>query len=293
MKYPNILYTALLSTFLTVPFALAFPAPVLEPYPAVLLPAGAGTIKTAEDQTDFERSSICGRLVGRDAWTRLSPPKFLSPIPAEFFPPLVQRYFGLSPAGPIANRTRVGIVITIDTRRVGEEEVKNAKQWLRARLHGSAGRAPWRAWLLVATCFHLANALLLNIPFYSQIHVYLPFVAFARSFGRLNVRVRATNTVFLWAVPVIFCAIILGVAHTAQRLKGGGSPFLFVEGDSVVSISMYVSLALLALGAGIIAMDLITCVYDTRLHRDSSRRGVPDDARSGPDMADRSAQPER
>jgi hypothetical protein len=150
-----------------------------------------------------------------------------------------------------------------------------------------AGRVPWRVWLLVATCFHLANDLLLNIPFYTHVLVYLPFVAFSRSFGRLNVGVRATNAVFSWRVPVFICAIILGAAHTGQRLKGGGSQFLFVEGGSVVSISLYVSLVLLALCAVMIAIDLKTRVYGTRLYRDSSRRGVPDDARSGPDVADR------
>ena len=150
-----------------------------------------------------------------------------------------------------------------------------------------AGPAAWRAWLLVATCFHLANALLLNIPFWDNVLVYLPFVAFARSFGRLNVGVRATNAVFSWRVLVIICAIILGAAHTAQRLKGGGSQFLFVEGGSVVSIYLYGSLVLLALCAVMIAIDLTTRVYGTRLYRDSSRRAVPDDARSGPDMPDR------
>jgi hypothetical protein len=150
-----------------------------------------------------------------------------------------------------------------------------------------AGRTAWRAWLLVATCFHIANTLLLNIPFWDHVVVYLPFVAFARSFGRLGVGVRATNAVFSWRVPVIICAIILGAAHTAQRLKGGGSSFLFVEGSSVVSIYLYGSLVLLAFCAVMIAIDLKTRVYGTRLYRDSSRRAVPDAARSGPDMADR------
>ena len=56
----------------------------------------------------------------------------------------------------------------------------------------------------------------------------------------------------------IICAIILGAAHTAQRLKGGGSQFLFVEGDSLVSITVYVSLVLLALCPVVIAIDLTT-----------------------------------
>ena len=150
-----------------------------------------------------------------------------------------------------------------------------------------AGRTAWRVWLLVAICFHLANALLLNIPFYGQVLVYLPFVAFARSLGRHKVGATATKAVFSWRVPVIICAIILGAALTAQRLKGGGSQFLFIEGSSAVSISLYVSLVLLALCGVMIAIDLTTLVGGTRSYGDTSRNAVPDDAHSGPDMAER------
>jgi hypothetical protein len=141
-----------------------------------------------------------------------------------------------------------------------------------------AGRAGWRAWILIATCFHLANALLLNIPFHIHVLVYLPFVALARFFGRASAGGSVTTAVLSWRVPVIIFAIILGLAHTAQRLKGGGSSFLFVEGDSVVRLAVYVSLVLLALCALLIALDLTTCVYGTRLHRARSLHGVSDDA---------------
>jgi hypothetical protein len=130
-----------------------------------------------------------------------------------------------------------------------------------------AGRAGWRAWILIATCFHLANALLLNIPFYIHVLVYLPFVALARFFGRASVGGSATTAVLSWRAPVIIFAIILGLAHTAQRLKGGGSGFLFVEGDSAVRLTLYVSLVLLTLCAVLIAIDLTKCVYDMRLQR--------------------------
>jgi hypothetical protein len=150
-----------------------------------------------------------------------------------------------------------------------------------------AGRTAWRAWLLFAICFHLANSLLLNIAFYGQVLVYLPFIALARCFGRLDVGAKAANGAFSWRVPVIICAILLGAALTAQRLNGGGSPFLFIEGSSVLSISLYVSLVLLALCGVLIAIDLTRLISGTRLYRDSSRPAVPDDAHSGPDMADR------
>jgi hypothetical protein len=137
MKYPNMLYTAFLSAILVVPFAISFVAPVLEPYPAVLLPSGADRIKVAEDQMDFERTAIYGRVTGHEAWIRLSPSEFLFPVPPQYFPLLAQRYFGLSPVVPVAERTKVGFLITINTRKFSEEEVNSSKQWLRARLKES------------------------------------------------------------------------------------------------------------------------------------------------------------
>jgi hypothetical protein len=72
-----------------------------------------------------------------------------------------------------------------------------------------SGRIAWRTWLLVATCFHIANALLLNIPFHIHVLVYLPFVAFSRLFGRSNVEDRAKDATSSWRIPIIFSAIIL------------------------------------------------------------------------------------
>jgi hypothetical protein len=138
-----------------------------------------------------------------------------------------------------------------------------------------AGRAGWRIWLLVAAGFHLINALLLNIPFHIQVLVYLPFVALARFAGSPNIAISPTTAVPWWRVPLIIAAIILGVAHTAQRLNGGGSQFLFIEGDSAVRLTLYVSLVLLALCAMVIATDLASRVYGARLHYTRSRRGVP------------------
>ena len=57
--------------------------------------------------------------------------------------------------------------------------------------------------------------------------------------------------------------------------QGEEAQSLFVEGDSVVSLTLYSSLVLLALCAAVIATDLTTRVYGTRLHYAKSRRGVP------------------
>src|SRR5258708_20567570 len=96
MKYPNVLYTTLLSASLLVPFAIRLG--LTEPYPAVLLPSWSATIKTTGDQIDTNITAIYGRTIGRDAWVRLSPSRFLHPIPVEFFSLLAERYFRLSPS---------------------------------------------------------------------------------------------------------------------------------------------------------------------------------------------------
>ncbi len=94
MKYPNILYTTLLSASLVVPFAIRLG--LTEPYPAVLLPSGPGTTKATGDKIHASVTAIYGRATDRDAWIRLSPARFLYPIPVEYFTHLAEQYFGLS-----------------------------------------------------------------------------------------------------------------------------------------------------------------------------------------------------
>jgi hypothetical protein len=130
-----------------------------------------------------------------------------------------------------------------------------------------AGRTAWRAWLLLATIFHVANTLFLNIPFYIHVPVYLLFVNFARFSGGHRI-VSGRMAAFPWPVLLIVCAILLGLAHTAQRFMGEGFQFLFVAQSADLSPFMiYCPLALLGFCAVVIAIDLATQVYDTRTQR--------------------------
>jgi hypothetical protein len=130
MKYPNVLYTTLLSASLLVPFAIRLG--LTEPYPAVLLPSGPGTTNATEDKIHAHITAIYGKAIGRDGWIRLSPARFLYPIPVEYFTHLAVQYFGLSQS---AYRVLKVGGITIDTRRkTSEEDIERAKEWFRARL---------------------------------------------------------------------------------------------------------------------------------------------------------------
>lgn len=130
MKYPNVLYTSLLATVLIVPFLIR--AGPTEPYPAVLLPSGAGKVNATGELTDSDRTAIYAKSPGHDAWIRLSPAEFLHPVPVQYFPTLAQRYFGLLPTPH--QILKLGF-LAIDTQpKISDEEIKSAKQWLRQRL---------------------------------------------------------------------------------------------------------------------------------------------------------------
>jgi hypothetical protein len=126
-----------------------------------------------------------------------------------------------------------------------------------------AGRIGWRVWLLVAAIFHLANALLLNIPFYIHVLVYFPFIALARFVRRPESGNSAALPVYSWRIPVVVFSVVLGLAHTAQRLRGGGGQFLFAAGSTDLSpLMLYGPLALLVFCFVIIAIDLTRCIRE-------------------------------
>ncbi|HEY0794036.1 MAG TPA: hypothetical protein VGD78_23445, partial [Chthoniobacterales bacterium] len=77
-----------------------------------------------------------------------------------------------------------------------------------------------------------------------------------------------TTMVFVWQVRVAVFVVILGIAHTAQRLGGGGANFLFVAGYSdPSSLVLYGSLALLVFCVVVIAVDLWDEVTASRSRR--------------------------
>lgn len=92
--------------FLSLAFAIFLLAPALlkivgmEPYPAVILPSGAGTI-SLEPVVLHET-----RLYGERApgWERIDAVKFLEPVPVWYLDALARRGFGLE--GDAASETR-------------------------------------------------------------------------------------------------------------------------------------------------------------------------------------------
>ncbi|MEM1309666.1 MAG: hypothetical protein AAGF98_09325, partial [Cyanobacteria bacterium P01_H01_bin.153] len=82
-----------------------------------------------------------------------------------------------------------------------------------------AGARFWKAWLLTACMFHLANLLILNIPFGHHIPVYCCFFLCPL----LQEEKIRNNIWFIKFVrSIIVFAILIGITHIAFRLSGNG-----------------------------------------------------------------------
>ena len=95
------------------------------------------------------------------------------------------------------------------------------------------GAFSWRIWLLAACAFHLTNTLLLNIPFYIHVPVFIAF-----SFSYLHVQVHHSSIKILTVIT-----LLLGLAHIITRMLGRGGHFLLMNAIDLEWI-IYVSMAL-------------------------------------------------
>lgn len=86
------------------------------------------------------------------------------------------------------------------------------------------GRRAWRCWILAACLFHLANVLLLNIPFLQNLPIYLAFVDFSAIERKLT---RAlAHRAARWAFGA--SGVIMVLAHVGLRRAGHGGWLFFV-----------------------------------------------------------------
>lgn len=89
----------LLLTALVLGFVLREVSPELEPYPAVLLPAGPGVVARTDGNVSFSRLELVG--VGHDGAERvLDPRTFFDPVPVGYWTHVARRGFGVSRSAP-------------------------------------------------------------------------------------------------------------------------------------------------------------------------------------------------
>ncbi|MDJ0742560.1 MAG: hypothetical protein QNJ32_04255 [Xenococcaceae cyanobacterium MO_167.B27] len=135
-QYPNCWLTLLLAFILLPPFALKTLSERLEPYPAIILPSGAGKIDVSVREVSFNRTSLWGKHEKNNTWTRISLETFWPPIPRQYFQPIVRNSLSLklenqkiiSPPKEVKERVKE-IMNKMLSNKVTSSEVDNTKYW--------------------------------------------------------------------------------------------------------------------------------------------------------------------
>lgn len=130
-KYPHLSLSLLLFFLLVVPYVLKIRYD-LEPYPAIILPAGANKINTSTKEVIFHRTSIWGRHEKDNTWKKVDVEAFLSPIPPHFLHAIIRNSLGLSFNGGRTIYLPKGIEIL--SKKVTLSEVQEAKNWWSQKL---------------------------------------------------------------------------------------------------------------------------------------------------------------
>lgn len=106
--------------FLCVPFLLKKIKKV-EPYPAVIYPSGAATVKVGLDSIDVAYTIILAKREG-DKWQEVDAKRLINPIPIQNLPKLISNGFG------IKDRSKKNDV------KENARMTREAKLWLKKRL---------------------------------------------------------------------------------------------------------------------------------------------------------------
>ena len=130
-QYPNFSLTLLLACTLLPPFILKT-LYHLEPYPAIILPSGAGTLDLGAKEISFNRTSLWGKDEQNDIWLRLDVETFLAPIPVQYLNPLARNSFGLNSPEDKTINLHQGVKLL--SKKVTPHEVQRAKHWFRQKL---------------------------------------------------------------------------------------------------------------------------------------------------------------
>ena len=139
-KYKHIIGFFLLSTILVIPYMIKLIVR-LEPYPAIILPSGAGKVERKDDSFQFTRTNIYGLGLVSGEWERRDPKSFLNPIHVHFLSAIIKNDFGLNPDLEYTVSSRGNLIpsFTYNNRDcLTEKNISYTKSWLRTRLsnHG-------------------------------------------------------------------------------------------------------------------------------------------------------------
>ena len=134
-RYPNLSLTLLLSCLLIPPFVLKTVYPPLEPYPAIILPAGSDTVNIENSRVSFVKTSVWAKPKDRlESWSQIDSEKFLAPIPVHYLKYIVLTSFGFESQQPKAGSIWKKKYDSILNGKITSAEIAATKNWFGNKL---------------------------------------------------------------------------------------------------------------------------------------------------------------
>ncbi len=131
-------FTLVLLAVLLIPYFLRSKYGVaLEPYPAVMLPSGSGTVDVDPDKTKVKFTSLYA-LNTEGTWSKVDNARLLYPIPIQYLNPILAKEFGLKEnAGAIRPGIQSELAGNLSmawAKQITEQDKKEARAWLGKKL---------------------------------------------------------------------------------------------------------------------------------------------------------------
>lgn len=144
-EYKFLTLVFLLAMLLFVPYGLKLLSISLEPYPAIIFPAGSDKVVKNRDTYEFKSSKIYCLDPMTEEWICQDTSSFLSPIPRGYYKDIIKNEFGLNPNLENTVKFRKDIFSSFtyrNARALSEENINYTKAWLEDRLfqHGCKNR---------------------------------------------------------------------------------------------------------------------------------------------------------
>lgn len=138
-QYRYVISFAILSAVLLVPYTLRIVSSqdLLEPYPAIMLPAGASTVKRDTERFEFTRTQLFGIDPKSGDWKSLDATELLRPVPVHFLNALAKNRFGLDGDQAFEVRLLKGRLPTFhydNASSLTADKIDATRRWFRERL---------------------------------------------------------------------------------------------------------------------------------------------------------------
>lgn len=131
-KIRHLILALLLMLILITPLILREKEPILEIYPAILLPGGGGVLNVHQDTLKYRNRFLYG--IKNNQLCKINTRDFLYPIPVHFFPNIQKSRFGLESYSLKITSKKFPFISFTQRNRYKKEDLISAKLFYKQKL---------------------------------------------------------------------------------------------------------------------------------------------------------------